>query len=262
MAQINEHMAALRDTVLQAERSKLEALQATMLQAERNKTLSTEAMLRRALAIDRATFEEKFTVGKHLLQFIITSAKSFALQDDSFQWGGPTDLFNEAQFQSVCRFADFAVIRITGAHAHLITTGNTDMQPDDGVHLYSVHASMWAVKEILAEVDSFKRTTRDVVAKDFGFIAGAKQGNKDKYLQAIKDGWYVKNQGTTIRSIHQHFFLEKRGLALAVEELRGVYGSSLDIDIPNCPLVVSWSKAVPPSLWPLAMMVVSAPPVL
>ena len=262
MAQINEQMAALRNTVVQAERNNLEALQATMFQAERNRTLSTEATLRRAIAIDKGTFEEKFPVGKYLLQFIITAAKSIALQDDSFQWGGPTDLFNEAQFQSVCRFADFAVIRITGVHAHLIATGNTDMQPDDGVHLYLVHASMWATTEILAEADRFKRTTRVVVAKDFGFIAGAEQSNKDHYLKAIKDGWYVKNQSTIIRSIHQHFFLEKNGLALAVEELRGVYGSSLDIDIPNCPLVVSWSKAVPPGLWPLAMMVVSTPPVL
>jgi hypothetical protein len=224
--------------------------------------LSSEMELRRAIAVDQPTFEAKFPVGKILLRFIIIAAKSFAFQDESFKWGGPVNFIDDKQFQAVRHFADLAVIRITGAHAHLITTGNTSMQPDDSISYYPVHVSTWASRAILAEPVEFKRTTRGVVQRSFKFSSNPddEQRNKDRHLEATKDGWYVQNQSTIVRLIQQHFFLNKYAIALEVEEVRTVYGPSLDIVIRNCPLLVSWSEALSPSLWPLGMMEVSNTP--
>ncbi|KIM86993.1 hypothetical protein PILCRDRAFT_4233 [Piloderma croceum F 1598] len=177
-------------------------------------------------------------------------------QHESFKWGGPVNFIDDKQFQAVRHFADLAVIRITGAHAHLITTGNTSMQPDDSISYYPVHVSTWASRAILAEPVEFKRTTRGVVQRSFKFSSNPddEQRNKDRHLEATKDGWYVQNQSTIVRLIQQHFFLNKYAIALEVEEVRTVYGPSLDIVIRNCPLLVSWSEALSPSLWPLGMM--------
>jgi len=217
--------------------------------------------LRRAIAVDKQTFEDRFPVGKHLLWAITTVAKSFALQDESFRWGGPTDVIDERQFEAVRHFADLAMIRITGAHTHLVTTGNT-MQPDDSVHRFPIHVSMWATKAIIAEAVKFKRTTRAVIqqAAKFSSNPNDEKENKNRYSQATKDGWFLRDSSFIIWSLQQHFFLEKHAIAFEVEEVRRVFGSSLDIILPNCPLVVSWSEAVSPSLWPLAMMEVSNTP--
>ena len=226
MVQINEWMATLESTVLE---SKHRAI------------LSSEKELRQAIAIDQPTFKAKFPIRRLLLRSIMIVAKSYAFQTESFQWGGPTDFINDRQLQAVCHFAKLVMICVTGAHSHLITTGKTNMQPDDGVSYYPVHVSMWASRAILTEPIKFKRTTHDVVQKSLKFSSnpGHEQNNIDRYLEAIKDRWYVQNQSTIVRSIQQHFFLKKYGMAFEVEEVQALYGPSLNIVLPNCPFVVS-----------------------